>query len=218
MNWIGKMAGAFVLIIFWCTMAQAQEADAIYQILKQKYEMPRYQVFELAFRGYKKLKAQNQIKNDVLTIADLSLSGNVKRLWVIDMTAKKILFHSFVAHGRGSGQEFATHFSNENKSHQSSLGFYLTGGLYEGVHGLSMYLYGLQKGLNDHALSRAIVMHGADYVSEDFIEENGRLGRSHGCPAISQELVKPMLNQLKNKSCLLLYHSSQEADIERFIE
>ncbi|SFB70875.1 L,D-transpeptidase catalytic domain [Flexibacter flexilis DSM 6793] len=215
---MGKMAGALALMIFWCIMAQAQEADALYLALKQKHEMPRYQVFELAFKGYKKLKATGKIKNQVLSIADFTLSANSKRLWVIDMAQQKVLFHSLVAHGRGSGQEFATHFSNENKSHQSSLGFYITGGLYEGVHGLSLYLYGLQKGLNDNALSRAIVMHGADYVSEDFIQKYGRLGRSYGCPAIPQELVKPMLDQLKNKSCLLLYNSSQEADIEQFIE
>lgn len=155
-----------------CVQVQAQvQAETFYQTLQQNHEqLPRFQVFSLAFRGFEKLKAQHQIKNNVLTIVDLSLSGNAKRLWVIDMKAQKVLFHSLVAHGRGSGQEFATRFSNENKSHQSSLGFYLTGGLYEGVHGLSMYLYGLQKGLNDNALSRAIVMHGADYVSGDFIQ------------------------------------------------
>jgi hypothetical protein len=110
-----------------------------------------------------------------------------------------------VAHGRNSGEEFARFFSNVPNSNQSSLGFYLTGNTYQGKHGLSLKLKGIEQGINHFAEERAIVLHGADYVSESFIKKHGRLGRSQGCPAVSQELSKPIIEKIKEGSCLFIY-------------
>jgi hypothetical protein len=113
-----------------------------------------------------------------------------------------------VAHGRNSGEEYANSFSNSGDSFKSSLGFYATGEIYIGKHGNSLRLDGLEKGLNDNARSRGVVMHGADYVAENFIKNNQRLGRSLGCPALPIELTDEIINLIKNKSCLYIYHPS----------
>ena len=144
-----------------------------------------------------------------MTLVDFSLSSNTKRLWVIDLTTNTVLFNSLVAHGRNTGEEFATSFSNDASSFKSSLGFYLTGEIYQGKHGKSLKLDGLEKGVNDKARERGVVMHAADYVSETFIKSNKRLGRSQGCPAIPVELTAEIINTIKNKSCLFIYHPSR---------
>ncbi len=141
----------------------------------------------------------------ILAIADFSQSSNKKRLYVVDFAKKKILLNTYVAHGRNSGQEFARSFSNVNSSYQSSLGFYRALGTYQGKHGLSLRLQGLEKNINDQALARAIVMHGADYVSEDFIRQRGYLGRSLGCPAVSQADHESLIKLLRNGAGLFLY-------------
>ena len=119
------------------------------------------------------------------------------------------MFNSLVAHGRNTGEEFANSFSNAAQSFKSSLGFYLTGEIYTGKHGMSLRLDGLEKGVNDNARSRGVVMHAADYVSNSFIKNNKRLGRSEGCPAIPGELSKEIINMIKDKSCLFIYHPSE---------
>ena len=113
-----------------------------------------------------------------------------------------------MAHGVNSGGLYARDFSNEEHSHQSSLGFYITGEVYQGKHGQSLRLDGLEKGINDKARDRAVVIHGADYVSDSFIKQNKRLGRSQGCPALPEELTPEIINTIKNKSCLFIYHPS----------
>src|SRR6188768_3633965 len=135
-------------------------------------------VFYKAFTGWKSL-SENQCldKPGVLSIVDLSQSSNSKRLYIIDMAGKRVLYNTYVAHGRNSGEEFARSFSNKPESYKSSLGFYLTENTYQGEHGLSMKLKGIEKGINDVAKERGIVMHGAPYVSEVFINQFGRLGR-----------------------------------------
>lgn len=165
-------------------------------------------VFEKAFKGFEKLKNAGQLpaESELLTIADFSKSSNTKRLWVIDLANKKILFNALVAHGMGTGDEFAAHFSNTDSSHQSSLGFYITEATYSGHNGYSLRLMGMDKGFNDKALERAIVMHGADYVSENFATAHKRIGRSWGCPAISRELAAPIINTIKDKNCLFIYY------------
>jgi hypothetical protein len=125
------------------------------------------------------------------------------------MLTKKVVLKSLVAHGRNSGDEFASKFSNQSESFQSSLGFYATGEVYQGKHGLSLRLDGLEYGINDHARDRAVVIHGADYVSEKFVHANGRLGRSLGCPAVPYSLHKEFINIVKDKSCLFIYHPSR---------
>ena len=142
----------------------------------------------------------------ILAIADFSQSSRNKRLYVIDFKNNKVLLNTYVAHGRNSGQEFASKFSNVNSSFQSSLGFYRALSTYQGKHGLSLRLQGMEKNINDQALARAIVMHGADYVSEDFIRQTGRLGRSLGCPAVSQAVHESLIKLLHDGAGLFLYY------------
>jgi len=147
-----------------------------------------------------------KIKQKVVTLIDFSLPSTAKRLWTIDLESGECMMHTWVAHGRNSGENDACSFSNIPQSYQSSLGFYLTGETYEGKHGYSLRLHGLEAGINDNALDRAIVVHGADYVSEDFIQTHGRLGRSHGCPALPTELTQPFIDLTKEGSLLFIYH------------
>lgn len=133
-----------------------------------------------------------------------------KRLYVIDLVKRQLLYHTYVAHGRNSGDLYADKFSNEISSYQSSLGFYQTLGTYQGKHGLSLKLQGLESGFNTNALSRAVVMHGADYVSEDFIKKIGRLGRSFGCPAIPYNVHKAIIETIKNGACLFVYSPNKQ--------
>ncbi len=162
--------------------------------------------FKYAWFGFQKMKLQNP----VMAIADFSQSSCKKRLYVIDVLRKKLLLNTYVAHGRNSGQEYAKSFSNKESSFQSSLGFYRTLGTYQGKHGLSLKLEGVEKGINDRAMQRAIVMHGADYVSEDFIKNTGRLGRSLGCPAVSIADSKKLINMLYNGAGLFIYSMDQK--------
>lgn len=172
------------------------------------FSLPNSATFSKAMQGFYALKAKGKIAKDMITVIDFSLSSNTKRLWIIDLATNKILYNSLVAHGRNTGDEFANSFSNASESNKSSLGFYATGELYQGKHGLSLKLDGLEKGLNDNARNRAVVMHGADYVCESFIKANHRLGRSLGCPAIPMEMTKEIVNTIKGKSCLFIYHPS----------
>jgi hypothetical protein len=171
--------------------------------------LPTYEVFELALKGYNNLKNSNSLKKNILTIADLSLPSDKKRLWVIDMDNKKVLFNDLVAHGRNSGENLAAKFSNNPESNMSSLGFYITGSTYTGKHGLSMFLDGLENEFNSNARQRAIVVHGADYVSDDFIRKYGRLGRSFGCPALSTSIITSVINTISGGSCLFIYYPDQ---------
>ena len=164
-------------------------------------ELIQYDAFKAAFTGYKKLNNNNSI----LTVIDFSLPSTEKRMYVLDLARKEVLFNSYVAHGQKSGGNYATSFSNRNGSHQSSLGFYRTSSTYQGGNGYSLLLDGLEKGINDEARSRAIVIHGADYCSEQVIRSAGRLGRSYGCPALPRELAKPIINTIKGGSLLFIY-------------
>jgi hypothetical protein len=170
------------------------------------FELPQIKSFSKALKGFYKLKEKGLINKNILTLIDFSLSSNVKRLWVIDLDSKTILFQSLVAHGRNTGEEFANSFSNAPQSFKSSIGFYATGEVYNGKHGLSLRLEGLEKGINDNARNRGVVMHAADYVSATFIKNNTRLGRSQGCPAVPNNISKAMINIIKDKSCLFIYH------------
>ena len=177
-----------------------------FSVLRSESSKPEYAVFKKALTGFFYLKATNNIKKNILTIIDFSISSKVERMWIIDMNEMKVLHSCLVAHGRNSGEEFATHFSNSPASCQSSLGFYLTGDTYVGQHGLSLYLDGVELGINDNARSRSIVMHGADYVSTNFINQAGRLGRSFGCPAIPMHGHEEIIKMLSNRSCLYIYY------------
>lgn len=143
--------------------------------------------------------------DELLTIIDYSLPSTQRRLWVLDLKHGDVLFHELVAHGRGSGDNYATRFSNQNDSHQTSLGLFVTGGTYTGGNGYSMVLKGLDAGVNDLAETRHIVMHGAWYVSNDQIRSQGRLGRSWGCPALSQDMAPRVIDTIKGGTFVFSY-------------
>lgn len=183
------------------------KVEQLYNKLHSKnLALPKLESFSKAMEGYYQLKEKGLITKSILTLVDFSLSSNTKRLWVIDLATNTILVHSLVAHGRNTGDEFANNFSNQAESFKSSVGFYATGEIYRGKHGMSLRLDGLEKGVNDNARNRAVVMHGADYVSESFIKNNHRLGRSLGCPAVPVELTNEIINIIKDKSLLFIYH------------
>ncbi len=164
-------------------------------------------VFETALEGHQKLVHENKLAvPNLMTIVDLSQPSTNKRLYIVDLEKAQVLFNTYVSHGKNSGDLFATHFSNIPSSLQSSLGFYVTGDIYNGKHGMSLTLNGQEPGFNDLALARAIVLHGADYVSENFIKSTGRLGRSFGCPAVASELATPIINTIQDGSCLFVYY------------
>lgn len=184
--------------------------DVAYSNLRSnKYDLPKLESFAEALKGYYSLKQKGLIKKEILTLVDFSLSSNTKRLWVINLVTGDILINSLVAHGQNTGQEYASNFSNASESYKSSLGFYATGETYNGKHGMSLRLDGLEKGVNDNARSRGVVMHAADYVSNSFIKNNHRLGRSQGCPAVPVELSKEIISMIKDKSCFFIYHPSR---------
>ncbi len=178
---------------------------------KNNLAIPKLESFKKALKGFYEMKEKGFIKKDILTLIDFSLSSNTKRLWVIDLATNTILFNSLVAHGRNTGEEFANSFSNAAESFKSSLGFYATGEIYIGKHGMSLKLDGLEKGINDNARNRGIVMHAADYVSNFFIKAHNRLGRSQGCPALPAEFTTEIINKIKGKSCLYIYYPTTKS-------
>jgi hypothetical protein len=188
------------------------EINRVYNNLSHSnFALPKLESFQKAMLGFYELKKKGIFKKDILTLIDFSLSSNEKRLWVIDLSTNTILFHSLVAHGRNTGDEFAKHFSNSAESFKSSLGFYSTGEIYNGKHGKSLKLDGLEKGVNDNARNRGIVMHAADYVSNFFIKNHSRLGRSQGCPALPVEFTEKIITTINGKSCLYIYYPSSNS-------
>jgi hypothetical protein len=173
------------------------------ELTKGELSPPSLPVLELALNGYAQL--QDKLKKPLLTVIDYSLPSTQKRLWIIDLAQQKILLHTVVAHGRNSGALLAEKFSNRPESYQSSLGFFQTGEAYQGKHGYSLRLDGLEVGINDQARARAIVIHGADYAKETVAATAGRLGRSLGCPAVPPDLSTPLIKLIKEGSLLFIY-------------
>lgn len=171
--------------------------------------------FEFAIKGYQNLLKQGKIENtDILTIIDFSKPSTEKRMYVVDLVNLKVLFQTYVSHGVNSGKLYATKFSNVTGSYMSSLGFYVTRNTYSGEHGYSLKLDGLEKGINDNAFRRAIVMHSADYASQGFIRLQGYLGRSYGCPALPREVSKPVIETIKDGSCVYIYAPSGNYELK----
>jgi hypothetical protein len=182
-------------------------AVSVYDSLKLNLSGLNRKAFELAQKGFEKLRVRGEILNDnIISIIDFSLPSTEKRLYVVDLKNYKVLYRTYVAHGRNSGTVMATSFSNSNSSFKSSLGFYKTLGTYNGKHGYSLRLQGLERGINDNAYERAIVMHGADYVNPAYIPRQGYIGRSLGCPAVMTKEATPIINIIKNGTCLFVYH------------
>jgi hypothetical protein len=184
-----------------------EKSHEMYDSINEQCPDLRYETFRYALAGYVRLSMENMLSNrGLLTIIDFSLSANKERMWVIDLKHKDVLVQSLVAHGRSSGEEFAHSFSNTAQSYMSSLGFYVTGDPYIGKNGLSLRLNGVEKGINDNACERGVVLHGAEYVSENYIKANGRLGRSQGCPAVPVSINSLLCQLLAFKTCMFCYY------------
>ncbi|WP_343521914.1 murein L,D-transpeptidase catalytic domain family protein [Pedobacter sp.] len=169
------------------------------------------QVFEKALTGFYNMKYSGLLHaKSILTIADFDQESCKKRLYIIDLASKKLLMNTWVAHGQNSGGDKPSSFSNTINSNQSSLGFYLTGEIYSGKHGRSLKLDGMDQGFNSNARERSIVVHGASYVSQETIDQLGRLGRSQGCPAVSAKLADQVINNISDRTVLFINNSDQQ--------
>ncbi|OWY23897.1 hypothetical protein C7N43_21095 [Sphingobacteriales bacterium UPWRP_1] len=166
-----------------------------------------FNTFKLAVTGFYNLRKEGKISpaKEHLAIIDFTKPSSEKRLFIVDLFTHSLVFNTYVAHGKNSGLIYAERFSNSPESLQSSLGFYITDETYYGQHGYSLRLDGQDLGFNENARSRAIVMHGAPYVGESFVNRYGRTGLSWGCPAISLEEHKDIIDFMKSGNCLFIY-------------
>lgn len=188
-------------------ISTATEAELLYHEAGLEKFGLSIEAFSYAYKGYRYLKDKKRITNSsYLTICDFSQSSRNKRLYIIDLDNQQLLFNTYVAHGRNSGTEFAKKFSNNPKSHQSSLGFFITRGTYRGKHGIALNLDGIEAGINNNALRRRIVLHGSKYVGEKIVQANRPMGRSFGCPAVPQNETKDIINTIKDASCFFIYN------------
>ena len=195
-------------LMFYFPFAHAgylEQVDRLYSNLSLRELGLNLDIFEYALKGFDKIASSNSLKEDIISIADYSQSSANKRFYILDLKNEKVLFQTWVAHGKNTGDEFATEFSNIDGSKKSSLGFYLTAETYTGSNGYSLRLDGLDVGYNENARRRYIVMHGAWYVSQDQIDKFGRIGRSWGCPAIEQSVHERLINIVKNRTVLFHY-------------
>jgi len=164
------------------------------------------EVFFYACKGYEYLLSQNKLQRpEVLTICDYSQLSNNKRLYVIDMTEGTLMYNTYVSHGKNSGKDSATSFSNRNNSHKSSLGFMVTGETYKGRSGYSMHFDGMEAGINDHVRMRNIVLHGSFYVNEYRADAGAMMGRSYGCPAVPYGEHEEIIDHITGGSCFFIY-------------
>lgn len=193
------------------SVALEEEASFLYDQIDLADVGLSKQAFEYAYKGYLYLSQHHLIsRSNVISICDFSQSSRNKRLYVIDLDEKKVLINTYVAHGRASGAEFANSFSNSQRSHKSSLGFYITEHTYYGDHGLALRIQGVEKGFNDRASRRNIVIHGSRYVGQDFLESNSFNGRSYGCPAVPFDECTDLIEAIKDGSCLFIYHPTKK--------
>lgn len=181
--------------------------DSLYNTMQLNDKGLSRSVFYTACKGYEFMLDQNSlIKEGILTICDFSQRSNKKRLYVLDLDAGKVLFNTYVSHGRNSGNDYANSFSNSNESHKSCLGFLRTAETYIGDNGYSMRLDGVESGFNNNARERAIVMHGSNYVNGQRASNGTMMGRSYGCPAVPATEVKRIINCIKGGSCFFNYY------------
>ncbi len=184
--------------------------DSFYDCVKEDHIS--YKALQYGLKGYHYIRNSSKLKKKkYLTIVDFSLPSNVERLFVLDVEKNKIIHRSLVAHGTETGDLHAESFSNEHDSHKSSLGLYITGRVYHGKHAESVKLHGLEKGFNDNAYDRGVVIHRADYATREFLESNGNvLGRSYGCPAVPFEQYDKLLNIVRDGSCFFIYYPDKD--------
>ncbi|KTC97996.1 hypothetical protein Lery_1050 [Legionella erythra] len=176
------------------------------QHLSRKAPQLNKKVLKMALSAYKKASAKGAVKKPVLTVIDYSLPSYKQRMWIFDLRKERLLYNTYVAHGKNSGMDVPRHFSNRPSSKETSLGTYVTRDTYYGSKGLSLNLQGLERGFNDNAYSRRVVIHGAWYVEPDFIKRAGRAGRSWGCPSIAKTLARPVINTIKGGSVVFAYY------------
>ena len=183
-----------------------QYIDDIYNTAQLNEAGLDMEVFQKAVTGFFNLKAANKVPqySSIITIVDLAKSSCTKRMWIVDLINKELVLRTLVAHGNGSGDDVPNYFSNSNDSHASSLGFYVADNVYNGKHGRSLKLDGMDAGFNDNARLRSIVIHAAPYVSQSSINQLGRLGRSEGCPAVSPKVATKVINIMKGKTVLFI--------------
>ncbi len=195
-----------------------KHVDSLYNATHLKEAGLSEVTFEKALTGFYNLKKAGQLSTkSILTIVDFDQLSTKKRLYIIDLDKKEILLNTWVAHGQRSGSDEAINFSNKNDSYTSSLGFYVTGEVYRGMHGRSLKLDGMDDGFNNNARMRSIVVHGADYVSSGTINALGRLGRSQGCPAVAPELADEVINTIEDKTVLFI-NKSKEAYTSKYLD
>jgi L,D-transpeptidase catalytic domain len=192
-------------------LSESVEAPNVYDSLRLGSSGLTRQAYDCAIRGFNTMKETGRLENsNIISIVDFSRPSYQKRLFVIDLKNYRLLFNTYVAHGMNSGREYASQFSNLPESNKSSLGFYTTLSTYTGKHGYSLHLQGIERGINDNAYQRDIVIHGAGYVSESMINEQGFIGRSQGCPAVPERLHKPIIDKIKNGTCLFIYGADKK--------
>ena len=200
---------AFVCLLMALSSAALAEPlpkEQLYQKLELEQRGLSRKAFDLALKGFEKLLAHGKLMNSaVLSIVDFSLPSTQKRLFVINMITQELIFYDYVAHGKNSGAAIAKSFSNTINSLKSSLGFFVTQNTYTGRNGLSLALDGKEKGRNDHAQVRSIVIHGAAYVNENFASHKTGIGRSWGCPAVPEKITKDLIETIKDGSCFFIY-------------
>lgn len=181
-------------------------ADSLAQELALKATGAKANVIHLAVAAMECATSNAKSAPKTLAVIDYSLPSSQQRLWVFDLKQRKLLLQEYVAHGRNSGENFASSFSNVNGSYQSSLGLFRTLSPYRGKHGLSLRMEGIEAGVNDNALDRAIVIHGADYVNPALIAKQGRIGRSLGCPAVRRAVAPTLIDNLKDGQYVFAYY------------
>lgn len=192
------------------SFSTADAATELYSTVNLQQAGLSKEAFDYAWKGYQYLLDKKKIyRSNYLTICDFSQSSRKKRLYIIDVANNKLITHTYVAHGKNSGGEYATQFSNRPESLQSSLGFYITSNTYIGEHGLSLRINGVDPGYNDKALERSIVMHGAAYVDGARARAGMYMGRSWGCPAVPQKESATIITTIKNGTCIFIYHPSR---------
>jgi hypothetical protein len=195
-----------MLALMLSTQAYADNGQPLKDALTRAAPDANPRVIELAVQSAQCRIAQSNPQPTKLAVIDYSLPSTERRLWVFDLAQRILIFHELVAHGRSSGEDRATYFSNEPDSLASSIGLYSTRESYVGRNGYSLRMDGLEPGFNDKAFDRDVVIHGADYVSNDFARVNGRIGRSHGCPAVPTAMARPVIDTLKDGQLLFIYY------------
>ncbi|MHB9055746.1 MAG: murein L,D-transpeptidase catalytic domain family protein [Paludibacteraceae bacterium] len=195
-------------------VALQKNRTSIYDSLRLVEKGLTKSAFDYAIRNYSILKEKGMLDNDsIITIIDFDQPSYQKRMYIIDLKNYKILFNTWTAHGKNTGAAIAKKFSNTPESLESSLGVFVTEDTYFGKHGYSLRLVGLEKS-NSSAYQRAIVVHGANYVSQETINDMGYIGRSFGCPAVPTELSKPIIDKIKGRSCFFIYNKTYHPSLK----